>query len=833
MRSELTLFLAIAGAAFAQAPAVLNLSRDLVANKIAASNMLPDSPTLDARPLFEAGVNYASRNHIPLVIADPGRYYFLSQNNQYEHAVLNGVANVTVDLRYSDLYFAHGNIVGLQLVNTTNLTLRNFTVDYLQLPFTELTVTGVNAPTRTINVRQLGNYPLPSAFNSITVPPNYVVSGFFAFAFRNGAQLRTTGRMQAAGPFTDAAIQITDTAPWAQSDSVATIQPGDTLVLTYRAGVAAIHVETSTGFTLQNVSIYASGFIGVDTNLGSAITIDHVQVIPRPGTDRLISTNADGIHLSRTGAGNAVTNNTVRRGCDDAIAIDGQWYAIVNTASNGAAVQVSRNSNSPLPIGMSFDFIDDTTGLVAGTASVVSESPAPAQQTGAPGELVTLTLDHAIVLQPNFGVTPDDPKQRGAGTVISGNLVQQETFARGLYPAGVANVTITDNLTQATNAGGILLEQNEALAYNYKTGPSSGIVIRNNIVDSALGYGEPSLDLQSAAAAINVVSYNQKFDWISSTPLANISVTGNYVTNSVRTGIRLENVNGGQITGNFVLNDSLQPNAYLWYLPGCCETLSQVQSEFAQPIVVTNSASVTTSGNITTGLPVANVSDADAGYRLAPESIAVAYGENLAAARALPSGAALPTTLGGISVTVKDSSGISRPAPLYYVSPTQVDYVVPTGTAAGVAAVTVGNTSSAALIAAVGPGLFSADGSGKGVAAALAVRASADGSQVPVPVFQCGAAGCTSVPMDLGGPTDILVVELFGTGIRGRTSLSDVAARIGGVPATVAYAGAQSAFQGLDQVNLYVPQGLAGAGEVPVVLTVDGVTANVVTVNIR
>ena len=87
--------------------------------------------------------------------------------------------------------------------------------------------------------------------------------------------------------------------------------------------------------------------------------------------------------------------------------------------------------------------------------------------------------------------------------------------------------------------------------------------------------------------------------------------------------------------------------------------------------------------------------------------------------------------------------------------------------------------------------------------------------------------------MDLGAPTDILVVELCGTGIRGRSSLSDVAAQIGGVPAAVAYAGPQTQFNGLDQVNLYVPRSLAGAGKVPVILTVDGVTANVVIVNVK
>jgi uncharacterized protein (TIGR03437 family) len=295
----------------------------------------------------------------------------------------------------------------------------------------------------------------------------------------------------------------------------------------------------------------------------------------------------------------------------------------------------------------------------------------------------------------------------------------------------------------------------------------------------------------------------------------------------------MENVAGGQVTGNTLLNDGFQPNDYLWFLPACCETLAQVQADFQQPVVVTNSTSVTNSNNTTSGSWIANVSNADGGYRLAPESIAVAYGLDLASTTASASGSSLPTTLGGVAVTVNDSAGVTRPAGLYYVSPSQIDYLMPAGTAAGVANVIVGKTAGAALIAAVAPGLFSANGSGKGVAAALAVRVASDGTQVPVPVLQCGSTGCVSVPMDLGASTDILVVELYGTGIRGRTSPSNVVAQIGGVPATIAYAGSQFQFEGLDQVNVYVPRSLAGAGEVAVVLTVDGITANVVTINIK
>jgi uncharacterized protein (TIGR03437 family) len=50
------------------------------------------------------------------------------------------------------------------------------------------------------------------------------------------------------------------------------------------------------------------------------------------------------------------------------------------------------------------------------------------------------------------------------------------------------------------------------------------------------------------------------------------------------------------------------------------------------------------------------------------------------------------------------------------------------------------------------------------------------------------------------------------------------------VPVTILFAGAGGGYAGLDQVNVLVPRGLIGKGEVPIVLTVDGKQANSVTV---
>jgi len=99
---------------------------------------------------------------------------------------------------------------------------------------------------------------------------------------------------------------------------------------------------------------------------------------------------------------------------------------------------------------------------------------------------------------------------------------------------------------------------------------------------------------------------------------------------------------------------------------------------------------------------------------------------------------------------------------------------------------------------------------------------------------QCTAAGCTGNPIDLGEEGDQVVLVLFGTGIRGRTSLAGVRLTVGGVSVPVAYAGEQPDFVGLDQVNTAaLPRSLRGRGLVDVILTVDGKAPNTVTVVIR
>ncbi len=225
---------------------------------------------------------------------------------------------------------------------------------------------------------------------------------------------------------------------------------------------------------------------------------------------------------------------------------------------------------------------------------------------------------------------------------------------------------------------------------------------------------------------------------------------------------------------------------------------------------------------------------------VAPESIVAGFGANLSpltlAASALP----LPDTLGSVVVTIKDVLGVEHRAPLFFVSPGQVNYLLPAGVALGEATVTIqqnGNTVATGLlqIAPLAPGLFTTDASGRGAPAATVLRVKADGTQSyePVAAFNTATNRFEPLPIDLGAATDQLFLIAFGTGVRNRSSLTAVTATIANANAEVSFAGAQPNFVGLDQINLTIPRSLAGRGNVDVVVRADGKTTNTVTIAIK
>src|ERR1035438_10532665 len=198
---------------------------------------------------------------------------------------------------------------------------------------------------------------------------------------------------------------------------------------------------------------------------------------------------------------------------------------------------------------------------------------------------------------------------------------------------------------------------------------------------------------------------------------------------------------------------------------------------------------------------------------LAPGELLTLYGENLASGIHVASGAPFPTTLGNVQVTV---NGV--PAPIYYVYPTVLAVIVPYGVTGSIAKVQVFNNNVpsnavTAWISKTAPGVFtqSSDGLGYGDVVHLdgtlvnAKSPAQIGETVSVYLTGLGAVSPT-IADGAAGPTDPNALA---------KAVATITAYIGGVSATVGYAGLAPQLAGLYQINLTVPAGLTAGGKRP------------------
>ena len=221
-----------------------------------------------------------------------------------------------------------------------------------------------------------------------------------------------------------------------------------------------------------------------------------------------------------------------------------------------------------------------------------------------------------------------------------------------------------------------------------------------------------------------------------------------------------------------------------------------------------------------TGPPVVTGIAHGASFRqvFAPGMILSLFGTGLAPVTQSASAVPLPLQLGGVSVTV---NGVV--APLYYVSPGQLNIQVPYETAAQQTANVVisnnGQTATTSFVpGAVAPGIFvNGDGApvpGTSGKAGSLVTLFVTGVGALNPALATGAAPVTGTAVAaLPKPGQALAVT------------------VDGVNSTVQFAGNPAGLVGVTQVNYFIPAG-APTGTRSVVVSVGGVASNPVLLSV-
>jgi hypothetical protein len=574
------------------AQATLNLSQDLVRLGIAATNMTPNQPALDAGPLLFQGVQYANQQGIPLVIADPGVYYFLSLQNPNWHVELVGISNITIDLRGSDLIFTHPFSEALYIGYNTNAVFQNFTVDYQPLPFTQVSVVSVNPNAAQITYAVQPGWQDPSTFNSAPSGTNIEVH-----IFRNGQPAPGTRRMAAQNSISGNLITIIpyDINPTPQNMSM--IRPGDVAVVAMRANGVTLAADRCIGCTFRNISIYSGTNAAIQTYFSSSSTLERIYMIPKPGTDRLVS--AFGINSETPGPNSRIRLSRAIRSMDDGFGLFSWVNGSVQSQPSARTLTVAGVANTALswivniPNGSPVVFERPIDGAILGSATVVSQT---AISTSSQPYVVTYTFDQDLPsgLVGSYIYTTD-PNLRGANSVVERNMVLSSAgCCDGIDLGGWAsNSTVHGNYIRRVAFSGIIGNQHlEESSSDDRSEPLVNLTISNNVIDGALL--SPVLNLwwlEFGGIQMDTLTSDKYgyYNLMTGSPHQNIAIANNFIADAGRSAVWVGNTAGGNIGGNYLLHPGDRPDL--------ADAYPAYSADVTKPLVIDTTSSGIVTGN--------------------------------------------------------------------------------------------------------------------------------------------------------------------------------------------------------------------------------------------
>ena len=315
-----------------------------------------------------------------------------------------------------------------------------------------------------------------------------------------------------------------------------------------------------------------------------------------------------------------------------------------------------------------------------------------------------------------------------------------------------------------------------------------------------------------------------------------IFVTGQNLTSSSNLTVFGSGISGGPTTGADFPPQSRQQILTISPAADLGPSLLQLSNSGSSSLIP---GGIITTVNPAMGSPIRN--SGGFGEALAPGTLISIFGTDLARGRGPDGieywlGPPAPTTLGGVAVKVG-----SRFAPVFYVSPGQINALIPyetTGTSTQITIVTgsnaQGNTVTVNLTP-TAPGIFTVGGDREDRGAILNgadfPTASISAPEGTFPNSHPARPGDVVVIYASGlGPVTPSLPSGIGSGANG-TAIplmnSHPTVRIGGQTAVIQFDGLAPGFVGLYQLNVVVPSGIQTGSAVPVVITTaEGQTSN-------
>ena len=270
-----------------------------------------------------------------LVLPD-GTYYLMPPSDARAHVAIESEQGLTVrGGKYTKLLLGSAFHHGIRVNNSRNVQLESLTVDYKPLPFTQGTITEIDSATRSFVLEVDLGYPRVDEAQFQADGTTRIV-----YLFQAGSTILVTEThdqyIDATEVLDSRRARLTSQAPVNKSFL------GLRAVMVGRRSIDAIVFDRTSDSSAKRVTVHSSPALGFGLRHTSRITVDTCSVIQAPG--RLLSTNADGIHVKWGPIGPLIRNCHLEGMGDDGINIGGS-YQLIHEQPDKRTLMVDRHAS--------------------------------------------------------------------------------------------------------------------------------------------------------------------------------------------------------------------------------------------------------------------------------------------------------------------------------------------------------------------------------------------------------------------------------------------------------------------------------------------------------
>lgn len=425
-------------------------------------------------------------------------YTFVSNNDEGLKRVafpIDSLNNIEIDGQGSEFVF-HGFMSPFLLKNSTNVTLKNFSIDFERPFHQEGKILASGKGYMDLEIGAAYPYKITPAgileFVGIReLPPGYPV-------FERLERRKDIEKRYGYQSLLEFDIDKRETAYMAKD-----IYTGNSLRVKALPGERKIRImhpdlegkvgnimtfaparRDYTGFAVissrdvvfDNITIHHAGGMGILAENCHNVTIKNSAVTP--SGDRYISTTADATHfVNCTGEINLV-NNLFENQKDDATNIHGV-YAMADVLIDDKTIEV--RLQHPHQFGFEFIDVGDTLELVQGSSLITLDTNKVAGVTRISKEITRVTFENTV--HKNFKVGDSVAEVRAYPNIlIKGNTIRRNR-ARGMLLNCRGNTIVEDNYFHSPGAA--ILFEGDAVFW-FEQGGVSNAIIRNNVFDNSV-----------------------------------------------------------------------------------------------------------------------------------------------------------------------------------------------------------------------------------------------------------------------------------------------------------------------------------------------------------